>query len=160
MEAARTWSYALTPGDNISDEWALNDFENSLYHLRVYGPNGFYREFKGNAQDPDLNADVQYQQDAAGKKFTGNIQIGFSSGSATPLLVEVIDNAYKSAPLTRTVYNAARFTPLVLNLQKSHCWYDFTIRVKGHTTFEKRYAGRVETGNHSFTDPLMGGVVA
>jgi phospholipase C len=160
MEAARTWSYALTPGDNISDEWALNDFENSLYHLRVYGPNGFYREFKGNAQDPDLNADVQYQQDAAGKKLTGNIQIGFSSGSATPLLVEVIDNAYKSAPLTRAVYNAARFTPLVLNLQKSHCWYDFTIRVKGHTTFEKRYAGRVETGNHSFTDPLMGGVVA
>jgi phospholipase C len=159
MEAARNWSYALTAGDSLSDEWALNDFENGQYHLRVYGPNGFYREYKGNAQDPDVTTDVQYQQDAAGKKLTGKIQIALSSGSSKPLVVEIIDNAYKSAPLTRTVYNAARFIPLVLNLQKSHGWYDFSIKVKGHINFEKRYAGRVETGKHSFSDPLMGGVV-
>jgi phospholipase C len=160
MEAARNWSYALTAGDELSDEWALKDFENGLYHLRVYGPNGFYREYKGNAQDPNLATDVQYQQDAAGKKLTGNIQIALSSGSSKPLTVEITDHAYKNAPVTRTVFNAARFIPLVLNLQKSHGWYDFSIRVKGHTDFEKRYAGRVETGKHSFSDPLMGGVVA
>ncbi|OOQ60305.1 phospholipase C, phosphocholine-specific [Mucilaginibacter pedocola] len=159
METARNWSYALTAGDTLNDEWALSDFENGIYHLRTYGPNGFFREYKGSAQNPDVAIDVQYQKDVTGKKLTGNIEVMLSSGSSKPLTVEIIDNAYKAAPLSRNVFNAARFAPLVLNLQKSHGWYDFTIRVKGFANFEKRYAGRVETGRHSFTDPLMGGVV-
>ena len=26
-----------------------------MYHLLVYGPNGFFREFKGNGDDPPIN---------------------------------------------------------------------------------------------------------
>jgi len=31
--------------------------------------------------------------------------------------------------------------------------------VAGSEAFEKRYAGRVETGNASYTDPFMGKVI-
>jgi phospholipase C len=48
---------------------------------------------------------------------------------------------------------------MVLDLIKTYGWYDFTVKVKGNDSFEKRYAGRVETGKESFTDPMMGGVV-
>jgi phospholipase C len=61
MEAVRTWAYALTAGDSLADAWPLHEFENGEYHLRVYGPNGFYREYKGNANDPHLDVACDYQ---------------------------------------------------------------------------------------------------
>jgi phospholipase C len=33
------------------------------------------------------------------------------------------------------------------------------VKIKGNNLFEKRYAGRVETGKESFTDPMMGGMM-
>ncbi|HRQ52502.1 MAG TPA: hypothetical protein PLR74_18280, partial [Agriterribacter sp.] len=47
---------------------------------------------------------------------------------------------------------------VVLNLKSSHGWYDFSIKAAGFDDFEKRYAGRVETGKESITDPFMGKV--
>ena len=38
---------------------------------------------------------------------------------------------------------------------KSHGWYDISMSVENS---EVRYAGRVETGATSITDPVMGGV--
>jgi phospholipase C len=46
-----------------------------------------------------------------------------------------------------------------LKLSKQFGWYDFTIRVTGHDVFERRYAGRVETGRPGFSDPYMGRIV-
>ena len=36
------------------------------------------------------------------------------------------------------------------------CWYDFSVFVEGNTVFEKRYAGHIETGTESMSDPAMG----
>src|SRR5690606_23783672 len=52
MEALKAWPYAVRAGDTIASEWPLDHFENREYHLRVYGPNGFFREFAGNVSDP------------------------------------------------------------------------------------------------------------
>ena len=47
---------------------------------------------------------------------------------------------------------------VVLDLSRQHGWYDFTVTQQGgEAAFQ--YAGRVETGRSSFSDPLMGGVV-
>jgi phospholipase C len=45
---------------------------------------------------------------------------------------------------------------IALDTGNSFGWYDFSVKIKGNTTFERRYAGRVETGAASKTDPLMG----
>jgi phospholipase C len=37
-------------------------------------------------------------------------------------------------------------------------WYDFSVFIEGNTVFEKRYAGHVETGKESKSDPLMAGL--
>src|SRR5690606_37198406 len=52
FEPVRFWSFAVKAGDKVAYDWPLEHFENGLYHLQVLGPNGFLREFKGNAQDP------------------------------------------------------------------------------------------------------------
>ena len=159
MEAARNWSYAAKAGDTLIDAWPLAEFENSQYHLRTYGPNGFYREFKGNAQDPGIGVQFAYQ--TAAKKATGNVVLTFwLIGTNMPLTVEVTDNSYKTGTKKMTIQQES-FAPqtIQLDLIKNHNWYDFTIKVKGYADFEKRYAGRVETGQAGFTDPLMGGII-
>ena len=47
----------------------------------------------------------------------------------------------------------------LFELDKSFGWYDLTITIEGNEHFSKRYAGHIETGKDSFTDPLMGGIV-
>ncbi|MFA6247103.1 MAG: phospholipase C, phosphocholine-specific [Mucilaginibacter sp.] len=160
MEAVRTWSYAAKAGDTLTDSWPLNEFENNNYYLRTYGPNGFYRAFKGNANDPGIGVQFTYQTN--GKKLTGNVVLTFwLIGTNTPITVDVIDNAYKTGAKQLTIQQES-FAPqtIKLDLSKQHGWYDFSIRVKGYGDFEKRYAGRVETGSSSYSDPLMGGVIA
>jgi phospholipase C len=50
-------------------------------------------------------------------------------------------------------------TDLVFDTSKSFGWYDFSMKMKDNSSFERRYAGRVETGIASKTDPLMGKIV-
>lgn len=159
MEAVRTWSYAAKAGDTLTDNWPLNEFENSNYYLRTYGPNGFYRAYKGNVKDPGIGVQFAYQ--TAGKKLNGNVDLTFwLVGTNVPLTVEVIDNAYKTGTKQMTIQQES-FAPqtIKLDLSKNHGWYDFTVKVKGFAEFEKRYAGRVETGHSSFSDPVMGRVI-
>jgi phospholipase C len=39
---------------------------------------------------------------------------------------------------------------------KSFGWYDFSVSIKENPSFMKRFAGRVETGKESVSDPFMG----
>jgi len=144
-------SYAVLPGDNIKDLWNINDFENSNYHISVHGPNGFFREFKGNNNDPLINIACNYQHDVNDpKKLTGNIEISFQNEN-NKNTIEITDH------YTKTTQNIS--STIVLDLSKTYGWYDFTVKIKGNNLFEKRYAGRVETGKEGFTDPMMGGMM-
>jgi phospholipase C len=158
MDNVRTWAYALIAGDSLADNWPLNEFENENYHLRVYGPNGFYREFKGNASDPNIEADCEYQRSLTdSKKLTGNIELKLQNLRDKQYAIEIIDHGYKTNN-RKSLLNASGKLSLVLNLANSFGWYDFSLKVAGVDTFEKRYAGRVETGLAGYTDPQMGNV--
>ncbi|MEO6316646.1 MAG: phospholipase C, phosphocholine-specific [Chitinophagaceae bacterium] len=150
-------SYAVSAGDIIADEWKIADFRDGLYHLSLYGPNGFFREFRGSAGDPPVTVNVAYESaNGKNKKLTGNIEIKIVNQHKADHTLEVIDNSYSGRPQT-VVAHGIKST--VLNLSKSFGWYDFTVRVKGFQLFEMRFAGHVETGQAGFTDPLMGGVL-
>ncbi len=159
FEPVRTWAYGLTAGDSLTGAWPIDEFEDKNYHLRVYGPNGFFREFKGNAEDPALQIDLNYHRNAPGSnELTGNAEILLVNSTGNPQEIEITDNVYKHNSQKSTLQGSAK-TSVVLDLEKSFGWYDFTVKVAGHTHFEKRYAGHVETGRPGFSDPFMGGVV-
>ncbi|MEO8823825.1 MAG: phospholipase C, phosphocholine-specific [Ginsengibacter sp.] len=159
FEPVRTWHYAVSAGDSLHDNWPLDAFEDKNYHLRIYGPNGFFREFMGNNNDPSIQINCGYQVSRISKKLpTGNIELKITNlDPSTPVDVKITDNAYKSKTIFKKIKSDEE--SIVLNLNSSHGWYDFSVAVKGNTLFTKRYAGRVETGKESFTDPLMGKVV-
>jgi len=155
----RAWAYAVKPGDKLTDTWPLSDFENAHYHLRVYGPNGFYREFKGNANNPDIKVAFEPQKTLSGKGYTGNVLLNIANHSTSPQHIEIIDNSYKSALQNRTIL-PGKSSLTILNLIKTHNWYDVSVNVKDSQHFAKRYAGRIENGQSGFTDPFMGGEVS
>ena len=159
FENVRTWSYGITAGDSLDDSWPLSEFEGKNYHLKVYGPNGFYRGFKGNAADPDIHIGFNYQRGLTdSKKLTGNVELLLSNLSKKSIEVEITDHSYKTNNYRKTIPPNGKVT-LPLTLQKSYGWYDFSVKLAGHRDFEKRYAGRVETGRASYSDPFMGQVV-
>jgi phospholipase C len=159
-DVVRTWDYAVTAGDTLRDDWQINHFDNDMYHLRVYGPNGFYREFTGNKNDPELTVNCGYEKNRLpGQKLSGNIEIQLSNNGKQSLTIEISDNAYGTPK--RTILLSPAGTPkakqlIILNLQKSFGWYDCSVHVKGNEIYQQSFAGRVETGKSSKTDPVMG----
>jgi phospholipase C len=73
--------------------------------------------------------------------------------------IEVVDNAYKTNH-HKKLLAAAGTGMLIIDLKNSCGWYDFTVKINGSDKFTRRYAGRVETGKPSITDPFMGRAIA
>lgn len=155
-DLGRNWSFAVKAGDHIAYNWPLKSFENGSCHLRVNGPNGFFREFFSNENSPKLDISCGYE--IKGNKATGKLIITIVNQSAKNQTISIIDNAYKAKAVTKAI-DAKGKAILVVDTSKSYNWYDFSIQLKGHQQFEQRYAGHVETGKVSKTDPLMGRVV-
>lgn len=150
-------TFAVAAGDRLTDAWDLGEFGQEGYHLCVQGPNGFCREFRGSAADPELDVQVDYARTGRGSKsLNGNVVVRvLNRDMQRKLNLEVRDNAYKGADI-RKVVSAGKRAEIVIDTRANFGWYDFTLRIAGITPFEKRYAGRVETGKWSYSDPAMG----
>jgi phospholipase C len=150
-------NYAVAAGDHLEDSWAVGDFANGIYHLQVCGPNGFFREFLGNANDPLLIVSARYS--ATGDALNGNIEISLTNRErARALFVNVAQQSYKSTSETRSVSPGATET-FTIGTQDSYRWYDLAVNMTGIDHYSRRFAGRVETGQWSVSDPAMGGIV-
>ncbi len=149
-EELRVWNFAVKAGDTLKQTWNLSDFEGGKYHLRVYGPNGFFREFSGNPDTPALRVTLSYTNGRDGK-LDGGITFALDGKQQGQEKYAVVDNVYGTASGTMGRGNAK----LSKNLKNSHGWYDTTIRHEKSGGWI-RYAGHVETGKESVTDPYMG----
>ncbi|TAM98096.1 MAG: phospholipase C, phosphocholine-specific [Chitinophagaceae bacterium] len=150
-------NYAVAAGDTLTDNWGLNSHKDD-YHICIYAPNGFFREFKGNRHDPDVTVQCEYERKRLNnKKPNGNITLQIHNTSNQQQHISIRDNAYNNSPSTSALKPGESIS-ITLPLGKSHGWYDFSLQVKGKEHFTRRYAGHVETGESSFTDPLMGRV--
>lgn len=159
-DTGRAWDYAVTSGGTLTDSWSLNNFKNNLYHLRVHGPNGFFREFKGNAADPLLQVRCEYERTRMVKnKLTGNIELRIKNGDKEKAQkITIADLSYGNSLISRTVPAGEEVT-VILDLKKSSHWYDFVLQVHGNKDFVRHYAGKVETGKEGISDPAMGRVI-
>jgi phospholipase C len=155
FETARAWDYAVSAGDELTDTYPVEAFKSKEYFLRVYGPNGFFREFSGNKKDPLLDIQCSYEQNKdAQNKLTGNLALQIVNQSRKNHTIQISDNSYGKGSVSKKVPAAGKKT-VVLNLNSSHGWYDVTIKIKGNDAFSRQYAGRVETGKESYSDPAM-----
>jgi phospholipase C len=147
-------NYGVAAGDRLEDSWNLDEFTGGRYRLRVHGPNGFYREFAGQADDPQL--DIRVTAHKIDRSLTGDLKIELTNrDDRRPYSVTIRDRSYKGRELKRKVAGGESAL-FVVDTQSSFQWYDVEISIAGSSNFERRYAGRVEIGAWTFTDPAIG----
>jgi phospholipase C len=153
-------NYALKSKDKISDLLPLDIFEDQRYRIQIYGPNGYFREFKGSSGDPEIHVSCEYQQDRIKTgQLSGNVELMlFNLDPARTHEVTIIDHAYGTKPKKISLTCKGKAT--IMDLSSSYGWYDFSVLISGSTSYEQRFAGRVETGKPSYTDPFMGRAAA
>jgi phospholipase C len=152
FESVKTWAFAVKAGDEIAYRWPLTDFEGDTYHLCLYGPNGYFREFKGNKRK-NRRVKLAFKPLIQRGKCTGEIEITLSGANEDSTFLFNEEN-YRN---NRKELNLKKTATVIIDTKSSKGWYDFTIR-STDGSFSRHYAGRLETGNPSISDPLMGGL--
>jgi phospholipase C len=143
--------YTVEAGKMLSDVWQSAASDGGQYNLWVYSANGFFRGFEGNALS-EAGAQFKPETQICYEPCTGQIYLKVNNAGAAAGEVTVTSNAYLTdGPWTLTVQPASTGT-LNWTMKASGYWYDFTARAGN---FERRFAGRLETGADSISDPAM-----
>jgi len=133
----------------VTDAWQL-DGDGDDYDLWVLGPAGFHRHITGRATPhaaaPEV--DVAYVR--------GDLEIAMHNRGVEPIELVLRANAY-TAEEHHVVVPAGQDRVRRWSLERSAHWYDLTVEARGLPGFRRRFAGRVETGRDSLSDPAMGG---
>ncbi len=148
------WTYTVSPGAYLSDSWDLPSDGPDTYDLSVYGPNGFFRAFKGSLagrHKADLAVVSVYQPFAERPGIT----IDVHNRGREVANVNIVD-AYSGKTLSHAIA-AGRSLTWHWSLEESYGWYDLTIDVDSDPSFKRQLAGHVETGFDSASDPALGG---
>ncbi|MPM96569.1 Non-hemolytic phospholipase C [bioreactor metagenome] len=144
-------------GKTLSDTWdALRD-NFGKYDLWVLGPNGFHRHFKGDLNrlgSTQAAPEVRVCYDIA----NGNVYVDLMNKGTQAAVFTITPMAYLSdGPWTVSVAAAAS-AERHWELKASGQWYDFAVTCNSDPAYYRRFAGRVETGQHTISDPAMGEV--
>lgn len=155
-EKGKHWAYGVKAGDVLTDELNLKDFENERYNLQIVGPNGFYRHFMGSHKNNGLRIKIYPEQTGlVSKKLSGNLAMAIENATNQAIELKIEDHKYKT-PTQKIKLKANATGRLVLNTSQNNGWYDACVTIIGDEDFKHRYAGRIETGKESITDPFMG----
>jgi phospholipase C len=147
--------YTVEAGKTLADTWT--PLATGAYDLWVVAPNGFHRHFTGNARRAvsagQPNPEVALAYDAGSQQ----LRVQLTNAGPVATTFSVAANAYYPATPTTAAVVARGTSALALPLSASGGWYDFSVRVTGQADFSRRFAGRMETGADSTSDPAMYG---
>jgi len=143
-------AYTVEHGKQLSGSWKFA----SKYDLSVYGPNGFARYYEGSVGHFAGILDVRTRYDKEGH---GSIGLRITNVGATKATV-VVHDAYTGDHSLRMLMPGQSFES-DQRCDRFHGWYDLVLKITEDATFQWRFAGHVETGRDSYSDPALGGLV-
>lgn len=136
--------YTVESGKSLEDDWKTAE---GKYDLEVYGPNGYFQKFSGNISRNEPLATISYDH------RRGGIVLSLKNQGILPLRLKLISNAYAYAEQGAFEIAPGKTRKKSWELHPSGNWYDFS--VQSEEGYLHRFAGRVETGRHSVSDPAM-----
>lgn len=160
-EKGKNRDYALSADAELEDSWSLSKFRDNNYDLALYGPNGFYRHFKGSQENPKVTIRCAYRittGSQSGKK-EASLLLTFANMGGEKYEFVLKDNSY-GKKLRHISLGKGKVDTMEIALSDSGGWYDVSILCVNNEVFEERFAGRIETGTDGVTDPFMGSDLA
>jgi len=157
------WRYTIESGKNHSTSLWHNATNPSNYDLSLHGPNGFLRQFRGHvpASNNADEAEARLSYDAPKGQIVLTLE---NTGKSARVYQVSQDAAYALGPgeARLRAFTIPAGTSLVdtWNLSAADHWYDIAVTVKENPTFLRRFAGHLETGKPSKTDPAIGAMRA
>lgn len=145
-------NYAVAAGATLDDSWPLADFPDGVYRVRVYAPNGCFWEFAGSAADPAI--DVQLARPSHAGESPATELVLAPAADFAEATVSIRDNSYGAAPISRKLTVGDR-TLIRIATAAGQGWYDFTMTLSAAPHFQRRFAGRLESGAWGVSDPRM-----
>jgi phospholipase C len=147
-------AYAVSAGDIIKDSWDSSTLGDNA-RLKVYGPNGFFREFHGTqALLSQIEIGCEYETNKQ-NNLSGNVVISINNNSQANFQCMLKGNGYNLPLHTKTIAPGKKEI-VQFDLTKSYGWYDISVSSPKYPALLHRFAGRVETGRESVSDPAMG----
>ncbi|NGM63324.1 phospholipase C, phosphocholine-specific [Sphingobacterium sp. SGG-5] len=132
-------SYTVASGEDLSETWS----KSGRYGLHVYGPNGFLRTFEGDVNEPEVIVQCHYNKQ-------GNILLKFLNYGDKDVVI-VLEDGYNRMSKKLSVRKKKELQ-VAIDTGKFYRWYDITVSVG---SWKRQFAGRVENGLTSITDPMM-----
>ncbi|HEU4850757.1 MAG TPA: phospholipase C, phosphocholine-specific [Telluria sp.] len=142
------WYYTLPAGDAFTESWPVRAFLEREYDLRVYGPNGFLRVFRGTA-----GSRAEVSASYAAQRL--ELALGLENRGARSCTFHIRDAAYGAAARS-VVVQAGEHVTLPWPAAASHGWYDLEVSVDGDAAFFRRLCGHIGNGLPSRSDPAFG----
>ncbi|MDR0262142.1 MAG: phospholipase C, phosphocholine-specific [Sphingobacterium sp.] len=144
----KVWNFTVREGDQLTYDWEFDKIAGEYISFALHGPNGFYRAIEA-AKSHLPTIDV-YTKVVAGKPIL--------CVQSVSLILDLLlrDCSYNlfDAKAMRSDEPAL----VEIDCSKSEGWYDIEITSSEDHAVKFRYAGHIETGKSSKTDPLMGKV--
>ncbi|TYR36904.1 phospholipase C, phosphocholine-specific [Sphingobacterium phlebotomi] len=154
-EAGTSRNYAVTAGDHLTDSWPINAFDAGKYDLRVHGPNGFYRAFQGDTNNPRLQIQCGYETNKSKTSFTGRLFFYCKNQDNTTLHLSFEDLSYGQG-IRMQKLDAKETITLYFDIAQQDYWYDFRVSCADFSAFSEQFAGRIEVDKQGKSDPLIG----
>ncbi|MEQ8532948.1 MAG: DUF756 domain-containing protein, partial [Imperialibacter sp.] len=90
-----------------------------------------------------------------GGKVNGRLKVSIINRRKSALKLELKDDKYQHLEKELKL-KADGLESLTLNTTSSKGWYDFSVTSPNDPNLKVRFAGRLETGADSISDPYMG----
>ncbi|VWC24405.1 phospholipase C [Burkholderia lata] len=147
------WRYTVGARRVLHADFDLT-VTNGAYTFSVYGPNGFVRVFSGNVSAPAAphRNPAQPEVKAGYDVANGNLYLKLRNPGGAHVTLTLTDNAY-GAPSRQVTLHGGDERVEQWALAASHQWYDVTVSDGAAGTFSRRFAGHVENGRPSYSDP-------
>jgi phospholipase C len=146
--ATGPWTYTVQPHAELTDSFKFESYGEVAYDLSVYGPNGFFRAYKGGAGS---RAGANFQSSIVYSIARGGVIVQSQSFGDESVELQV-RNLYDNGIVTKNVQPASLVTQF-WPLQKSFGWYNLVLSLPSDPYFQQQFAGHLETGKPSRTDP-------
>lgn len=146
--------YTVEPGRHLEDRWVVTP--GNPYDLWILGPNGWHRHVTGVV--PGTSAAVPVPSvTVSSDRTNAELVVTLRNDGTVPATFSLRTLRYEDGPAQELTV-PARGTHTLRRPLPDHCWYDLSVRVPQLAGWSRRFAGHVETGAPSISDPAMGGI--
>ncbi len=143
--------YMVEAGKEIDE--VLNT-QSGRYDFWVLGPNGYHRTFVGNLSQA-IQTDTLPEIRVCVEECQANLYLKVRNDAAKTAKLVVKANAYL-ANKSWNIETSSTEQEISWDMSEFGGWYDFTVTIDGDSSYKRRFAGRIETGKDSISDPYMG----